>query len=167
MITHFLRWITSLMPWITRFMQIRVIHRKYVLSNVNKCNPTRNPVIQREFILSKMKIENVLYNATIVLSSVITCYTMQQRVIQCMNVWSNARIAYVSFCSLLSLFVPFRPFCPVNRPVLTNIMIIWLMNCDRSFLVIRRKIWPDCASSFPLLCPNYASSMPGLSVDRL
>ena len=53
---------------------------------MNKCNqtdPTRKPVIQREYLLSK--IRKGLSNATNVLSNVITCYTMKLRVIQCKN----------------------------------------------------------------------------------
>ena len=42
--------------------QIRFIHLKYVLPNVNSCNPALKPVIQREYLLTKIK----------------TCYLMQQ-----------------------------------------------------------------------------------------
>ena len=49
--------------------QIHAIHCKYVLSSVNKYNPTRKRVIQGEYLLFKMK----------------TCYQMQQISIQCDN----------------------------------------------------------------------------------
>ena len=114
LIKYFLRWITHLLPWITRFMRqiillcvgliksknmlsngnifyptwTCVVHCKCVLSNVDKCNPTHKPVFRHD---PEIHNENVLSNATNVLSNVITHYTMQERVLQCKNILSNAK----------------------------------------------------------------------------
>ena len=59
---------------------------------MNKFSPTQKHDIQRKYLLScYIQNENMLSNATNVLSNVTMRYTMQERDIQCKNLLSNAK----------------------------------------------------------------------------
>ena len=89
----FLRWIDTRKTcyptgiyFIQRECRIRVILRKYKLSNLNKRNPVH---------------ENVLFNANTRFPKWKTWYLMQQMFIQCDNVLSNARTCYPTWKGII------------------------------------------------------------------